>query len=255
MSQSSSISPRLELPPSLPPAVLWGGGFWVLVIGLVMGKQLFKPKASSAPAQLPDLDQLNFQQAMQWLGFGKQLEGAKQYEAAVSVYDKGLAQYPDDYRLWHEKGLALARLERFAEALACYNSALKLKPDDPGLLHERADTLLELEQYDQAIAGFDRCLRYSPGLGHFLIDRGYALLHLKRPQAAQENLRQALQSPQLSPQEIRRARYYYIEALKLNGQLAEALTQSQAALSKHPEDYFQSQHEALIEAIAQKEPS
>jgi tetratricopeptide (TPR) repeat protein len=173
------------------------------------------------------LESLHFRQAIQWAGFGKQLEQAQQYEAALAVYEKGLNHYPEDFRLWHEHGLVLAKLQQFEAVLASYNQAHRLRPHHRDLAHERGDTFLQLGQYEQAIPCFDLFLQYVPNSTHVLADRGYALFQLQRYSEALQSLNRALKSSSQDRSSLLQARYYQIETLRQLGELEAALQASQ----------------------------
>jgi tetratricopeptide (TPR) repeat protein len=196
------------------------------------------------------LETLRFTQALQWVSYGKQLERAGQHEAALTIYEKGLSQHPQDFRLWHERGLVLAKLQRFEEALTSYDNAYQIRPHQRDLAHERGDTLLQLKQYEDAIASFDIFLAYAPNNTHILADRGYALFQLQRYEEALQSLNRALGSRQNDQQSMLYARYYQIETLRQLGQLEAALRSSQQALKQTTGEKFQQQYAALQEQIS-----
>jgi tetratricopeptide (TPR) repeat protein len=189
-------------------------------------------------------------QVLQWISEAKALEHSQQYEGAIAIYDQALNHYPQDYRLWHERGLALAKLQRFEAANASYDSAYKLRPDHRDLAHERGDALLELERYEEAILALNVYLRYEPNSAHVLTDRGYALHQLGRYDEALRSLNQALTYAQRDQDSRQRASYYRIASLQQSGQLETALRESQQAMQRYPEkDWFKTQHEALLKHV------
>lgn len=52
------------------------------------------------------------------------------YDEALNLFEKGLELYPDDNRLWNQKGVALRSLGRYNEAIECFNKSLELVPKD-----------------------------------------------------------------------------------------------------------------------------
>ncbi|UBF25693.1 tetratricopeptide repeat protein [Kovacikia minuta CCNUW1] len=197
-----------------------------------------------------DSGKLHFTQALQWVSYAKELERSQQYEAAVAVFDQGLRHHPQDFRLWHERGLVLAKLQRFEDAIQSYDRAYQLRPHDRDLAHERGDTLLELERYEEAIAAFNTYLQRAPGNPHILTDQGYALYHLKRYEEALEMFNQVLKSAERDRDSRIRAHYYQIESLRQLGQLDAALLSSQQAIKQYPEEFFKVQHEELQQQIS-----
>jgi tetratricopeptide (TPR) repeat protein len=189
-------------------------------------------------------------EVLHWISEAKALEHSQQYEEAIAIYDQALNHYPQDYRLWHERGLALAKLQRFEAAIASYDSAYQLRPDHRDLAHERGDALLELERYEDAIFSLNVYLRYEPNSAHVLTDRGYALHQLGRYDEALRSLNQALTYAQRDQDSRQRASYYKIASLQQSGQLATALRESQQALQRYPDkDWFKTQHEALLQQV------
>lgn len=203
-----------------------------ILIGRLVGSQQRSHAATENTAQFVELDKLPFTQALQWVSYGKDLERKAQFETAIAVYDQGLTHHPNDFRLWHERGLALAKLQQFESALASFDRACKLRPTNRDLAHERGDTLLQLERFEEAIASFDLYLCYHPGSAHILTDRGYALYRLKRYEEALKSFDKALKAVRIDRDRYAasQARFFQIETLRQLGRLEEALRSSQAAI-------------------------
>ncbi len=187
-------------------------------------------------------------QPLQWVNHAKRVERSGDYEAAVSLYDKALLQHPADFRLWHERGLLLAKLQRFDAAIASYDRAYELQPQQRDLAHERGDALLQMGRYSEAIDSFDVFLQYAPQNGHVLADRGFALMQLGCYQEALRSLERALHQ-RWEPGVQVQARRYQIEALRRSGQLEAALAVAQLAVKQHPDRQFEAQYAALQKAL------
>ncbi|NJR65478.1 MAG: tetratricopeptide repeat protein [Leptolyngbyaceae cyanobacterium CRU_2_3] len=233
---------------------------WGIVLLLVTGMSWFvnRKRSSSIPPNsatqsqvLLGLETLQFNQPLQWVSYGKQLERSRQYLAAIAVYNRGINQYPNDFHLWHERGLALAKLQRFEEAIASYDQAYQIRPEQRDLAHERGDALLQLGRYEEAIDCFDVFLRYAPGNTHVLADRGYALVQLGCYQEALRSLEAVLKGNRWERTPTAYARYYQIEALRQSGQLKAALQSAAIAVKQHPEERFQAQYAALKHQLDQ----
>ncbi|MBD1844081.1 tetratricopeptide repeat protein [Cyanobacteria bacterium FACHB-63] len=229
-----------------PNSPVVGWGIVAIALGLAIASQSLRKKQHQ-PALNP-YQPLPFTQPMQWLGYGKQLENAKNLEGAIAVYEQGLKQYPNDFRLWHERGLALAKHQRFEAALESYDRAFTLRPDYRDLAHERGDTLLQLERYEEAIASLDQYLRYEPNSAHVLADRGYALHQLGRYEEALRLLNQAIDRAFNDANSLNYARYYQIECLRKLGQFNAALQACEAAIKQNPQ--FQAQYKAIQAELA-----
>ena len=193
-----------------------------------------------------DRNQPHFTQVLQWIASAKALEKSQQYEEAIAVYDRGLTDFPDDFRLWHERGLLLAKLQLFEAALSSYNRAYELKPHQPDLAHERGDALLQLKRYKEAIASFDIFLRYYPYNAHVLADKGYALYCLGQYEAALKVLNQALKHAFHDRNTSAYARFYQIESLLELRQFDAAKAASQKAMKLYPNEMLKSQQNKML---------
>ncbi len=249
--------PLQESPPFLPSAPTVGWGIALLLLGILIGKQISRQRSPTPAGKENSTNSPSFTQALQWVGYGKELEQKEQYEAAIAVYDQGLIQHPDDFRLWHERGLAFAKLQQFESALDSFDQAYRLRPHDSNLAHERGDTLLQLERFEAAIASFDICLRYTPDSAHILVDRGYALCRLQRFEEALQCLNPVLKTERRDRSSLIQAHYYQIEALRHLGQLEAALQSCQKAIEQYGDESFTAQREAIrqqiIEVVGQEE--
>jgi tetratricopeptide (TPR) repeat protein len=254
--QSFTLQPSEspQAPLSTFPSVGWS--IVLLLLGGAVGWQLARRRATQDPVAKNktghlDGEQPNFTQVLQWVGHAKAFEKLNQYDEAVSIYDRGLTQHPQDFRLWHERGLALARLGRFEEAISSYDRAYELKPTQRDLAHERGDALLKLERYEEAIASFNVYLNYVPNSGHVLSDKGYVLYQLNRYEEALQALNKALNANDGDRNAKAYAHSYQIAALQKLGQLEAALKSCQTALQRYPQDSFKQQYEMLQQQIAE----
>lgn len=240
---SEPSSTPISISPNSP---IVGWGIVLIALGIAVGSQALR-KNRSHP-QLDPYQPLPFTQPLQWLGYGKQLENAKNLEGAIAVYDQGSKQHPNDFRLWHERGLALAKHQRFEEALESYDRAYELRPDCRDLAHERGDSLLQLGRYEEAIASLELYLRYVPSSAHVLSDIGFALYQLGRYEAALRSLNRAIDSAIRDPYSLNYARYYQIECYRRLGQFDAALRSCEVAVKQNPQ--FQAQYDAIQAEIS-----
>jgi tetratricopeptide (TPR) repeat protein len=243
-----------QAPISTFPSVGWS--IVLLLLGGAVGWQLARRRTPQTPGPKnktghSDEEQPNFTQVLQWVGHAKAFEKLNQYDEAVAIYDRGLTQHPQDFRLWHERGLALARLGRFEAAIASYDRAYELKPNQRDLAHERGDALLKLERYEAAIASFNVYLTYAPNSAHVLSDQGYALYQLNRYEEALQSLNRALNSNDRDRNAKEYAHYYQIASLQQLGQLEAAIKSCQTAMQRYAQDSFKTQYEALRQQISE----
>jgi tetratricopeptide (TPR) repeat protein len=243
-----------QAPISTFPSADWS--IVLLLLGGVVGWQLARRRPTQTLVAKnktghPDRDQPDFTQVLQWVGHAKAFEKLNQYDEAVFIYDRGLTQHPQDFRLWHERGLALAKLGRFEAAIASYDRAYELNPTQRDLAHERGDALLKLERYEDAIASFNVYLTYEPNSAHVLSDQGYALYRLNRYEEALQSLNRALNSKDRDRDAKEYAHYYQIASLQQLGQLEAALQSCQTAMQRYAQDSFKTQHETLQQQISE----
>ena len=231
---------------------LLGGEITLLMLGSIVGwlvvRRRNSPKKRSLSTNRDTLDrnQPHFTQVLQFVASAKALEKSQQYDEAIAVYDRGLTDFPDDFRLWHERGLLLAKLQLFEAALSSYNRAYELKPHQPDLAHERGDALLQLKRYKEAIASFDIFLRYYPYNAHVLADKGYALYCLGQYEAALKVLNQALKHAFHDRNTSAYARFYQIESLLELRQFDAAKAASQKAMKLYPNEMLKSQQNKML---------
>lgn len=218
--------------PITPDSPVIGWGIVLVIFGIaIASRNLRTPQPASGT------------QALQWLGHGKQLENTKDLEGAIAAYEEGLKHYPNDFRLWHERGLALAKHQRFEAALESYDRAYALRPDCRDLAHERGDALLQLERYEDAISSLNLFLRYVPNNAHVLGDLGFAHYKLGRYEEALNLLNASISNAQGDPYSMNYARHYQIKTLEKLGELRQALQAAEVAMRYNPE--FKAQYEAL----------
>ncbi|MCU0548835.1 MAG: tetratricopeptide repeat protein [Leptolyngbya sp. Prado105] len=232
----TSSEPSNPSSPITPDSPIVSWGIVLIAFGIALASRALRQPKAPSQAQ-------PFTQALHWLGHGKQLEGAKDLEGAIATYEAGLKHHPNDFRLWHERGLALAKHQRFEAALESYDRAYALRPDYRDLAHERGDTLLQLGRYEAAIVSLNSYLRYVPNNAHVLGDLGFAHYKLGRYEDAIKLLNASIANAQGDPYSMNYARHYQIKTLEKMGELSQALKAAEAAMQYNPE--FKAQYEAL----------
>lgn len=84
------------------------------------------------------------------------------YAEALSVYEKGIEQNPQNDEFWSNLGALLANLERYDEALHAYKQALALCMSDAEIWYQTGIVLNNLERFGEAVKCFDRALLLNP---------------------------------------------------------------------------------------------
>jgi tetratricopeptide (TPR) repeat protein len=82
-------------------------------------------------------------------------------ELPLEEVDRALESVPDDFRLWHVKGLIHRQEEQRERAIPALRRAAELAPDVPLIAHGYARTLLEAGL--ESVEPFSRALKLSPG--------------------------------------------------------------------------------------------
>ena len=141
------------------------------------------------PPRLVDRDQSrrSFRQAVRAFERGKLAKAAVLCEAT-------LAEDPTSFDALHLLGVARSRLRQFDEALTAFDRALAVKRDDPDVCNNRGTALVEMERYTEALASYDRALTARPGFAEAHNNRGCVLILMERFDDALSSYAQALLS-------------------------------------------------------------
>jgi eukaryotic-like serine/threonine-protein kinase len=148
---------------------------------------------------------------------------------ALSLFDRLLAQQPNNAEAWQGKGDALIHLDRFPDALTAYDRALALEPNNLEFLNRKGKVLQRLENYQEALAIQERVVQAEPQNPEFLSDRGTTLISMRRYQEALTDLQRA---QSLKPREPQLWQNKAV-ALKYLGRSQEAASVNQEALDAY----------------------
>lgn len=92
----------------------------------------------------------NTKQARIYINQGRALFHAHEYEQAVAMYDKALADNPDDAYGWGLKGYALFKAGRIQESIDANKRAVQLDPGDPLDYIDLAKSYCVAKQFNDA---------------------------------------------------------------------------------------------------------
>jgi tetratricopeptide (TPR) repeat protein len=81
-----------------------------------------------------------------------------QYEEAVDIFDKVIAQNPESVEAWNNRGVALFRAGRPDEAIASYDRSLELDPENLDALRNKGFVLRALGRLDEALEAYDKVM-------------------------------------------------------------------------------------------------
>jgi Flp pilus assembly protein TadD len=113
-------------------------------------------------------------------------------DEALAAYERAITVAPSHAEAHHNRGVALARLDRNVEALAAFDRALALRPQYAAAHNHRGAALAALERFDEALAAYDRALAGAPRYAQAHNHRAMVLLDLDRPAEALESADRAL---------------------------------------------------------------
>ncbi|HWI89255.1 MAG TPA: putative 2OG-Fe(II) oxygenase [Sphingomicrobium sp.] len=114
----------------------------------------------------------------------------RDFDLPLADVDRALAMAPQDYRLWHIKGLMHREQEQRELAIPALRRAVDLAPDEPLVAHGYARTLLEAGL--PSVPAFSRAMKLAPGNPEVVTGMVAALVADGRAAEAIEGLEQAL---------------------------------------------------------------
>jgi predicted O-linked N-acetylglucosamine transferase (SPINDLY family) len=123
---------------------------------------------------------------------GNALRDHKEFEEAVTNYQRALALWPE-FAMGHcGLGLSLRSLGRTEEALAHYHSAIQLKPDYAEAYNNLANALQATSKLEGAISNYRRALAIKPDYSEIYANLGRTLQDNGREEEAVESFLLAL---------------------------------------------------------------
>lgn len=108
------------------------------------------------------IDPKGEEMGMAYTILGNALDMLKRSEEAIAVYDKGIANFPDDYMLYFNKGITLTSIDKYEEAILCFQTAMQLNPNHPGSHHALGLSLAMQNQNVPALLVLCRFLILEP---------------------------------------------------------------------------------------------
>ncbi len=125
---------------------------------------------------------------------GELLSEAKDYLAALELYNQALEILPDDKDLLYARGLLAEKLDRIDWMERDLRAALKLDPENPALLNALGYTLTDrTDRHQEALDYIQRALALKPDDPSILDSMGWAQYRLGHLQEAARYLRRALE--------------------------------------------------------------
>ena len=117
----------------------------------------------------------------------------KQFEGALTDFDKAVTFYPDDDRLWYNRGVCKFGMGDIEGALKDFHKTLQLKPNNKLALEDRAGIYWHQKKYSEALEDLKKCLTYTADNAFIHFKMGAIYLEMKNPDQSLFHLNQAEQ--------------------------------------------------------------
>ncbi len=91
---------------------------------------------------------------------------------AISAYDHALTVDPRHAKVYYNKGIALADLNRHNDAILAYDKAIEIVPNYAKAYYNKGISLYDIGKYDDALDAFNKAIR----------NRSYRYLGMVLPQ-------------------------------------------------------------------------
>ncbi|MCS6943737.1 MAG: tetratricopeptide repeat protein [Geminocystis sp.] len=132
------------------------------------------------------------------LGLTRAQEG--NFEEALAYWDQALSLNPKHAPSWHNRGSALAYLNRLPEAVESFDKAIALDVNDHISWYDRGNALFRIGNYQEAINSWERVIGIQPNHYEAWYHRGIALEKLHRYDEALDSYQKCLKiHPDFSP--------------------------------------------------------
>jgi len=124
----------------------------------------------------------------------------KQYDKAISDYNKALKIEVNDEEIYYNRGNAYLEIGEYEKAILDYTYALKIKPNDPKIYYNRANVYIKIRDYEKAISDYNEALKINPNYIEAYINRGNIYFLKKNYEKAISDYTQALKIGNNYPQ-------------------------------------------------------
>ncbi|MEM2759277.1 MAG: tetratricopeptide repeat protein [Nitrososphaerales archaeon] len=109
---------------------------------------------------------------------GEDCIASKDFQHAITFFEKALEINPDNDFAWGGKALALDYMKRYEEALECYNKALGANPNNAITWHNRGLSLASLKRLKEAVESFEKAIELNPKYAKAWYNKGRLLSKL-----------------------------------------------------------------------------
>jgi tetratricopeptide (TPR) repeat protein len=147
--------------------------------------------------------------ALGWYNEGVASMDIREYEEAMTFFERALSTIPDHPDFLIGKGDVMFATGRYQEAYEIFLQALTYEPDNLRAILRAGTTLLEMEKYEGALHIFEKGLRINEYDGEFWLGLGIAQFHLGRIEEALTALKRAMRYKPNQP-----SLWYYLSMLE-----------------------------------------
>ena len=131
---------------------------------------------------------------LQQFGKGNALSNLGKRQDALLAFNKASKIRPEDYQVWHNRGILLAKdFQDHEEALKSFDKATKLRDDFYPAWLNKGTALLELKRYNEALVAFDKGKDLNPKDPNIWASRGFALEQLGKNKQACDSYHKAIE--------------------------------------------------------------
>ncbi|CAD7966882.1 unnamed protein product [Amoebophrya sp. A25] len=132
---------------------------------------------------------------------GRSLYLLGNHRAAIDVYDEGQVLAPDDWEIWHNKGLCFMYLRQYDDAVDAFEKANESQRHDVTFLQLGKVFVLK-EEYKKAIEVYQEALEFSPENPEILTTLGILYLRMGESLVAFDHLGNSLTYNPRNPKTI-----------------------------------------------------
>ena len=100
----------------------------------------------------------------------------KEFDAAITNFDKAIRLQPEYADAWNGRGLAKSRQEDYDGAIADFDEAIRLWPEFAEALNNRGFARSKNGEFDAAIVDYDAAIRLQPNRARTWNNRGFSKL-------------------------------------------------------------------------------
>jgi len=112
---------------------------------------------------------------------------------AIHHYNAALKQVPDNFRVLHNKGLALFALNKFEKAIECYDQALEVRPNALHVKLNKAIALNSKSDFGGAKSVLDQIIRLDPTNKEAINARALSEFNLGLDTEGMQDLKKAIE--------------------------------------------------------------